>query len=319
MVCGNETTDGNYICEECRRPKSKNTGPVKVKIKKCPNCGRVMHVNWDDIDKLDVPKSVLEKVVGLSVEGITTSGDERNIRVSYSGRLIENDENVTGELIIQVSSVTCPTCARKLGNYYEATVQIRGRSGEEKKAIDYLSSLVEASKSEGVFITRVEQKKEGYDVLLSDKKFARAAAKKVIEKFGGTTKETSHLVGLKDGNELYRVTISIRIPTFKRGDVIQLENELFMVKLIKGETLVLLNLKSGSARNVKFRDLKGYSVFTAKEHIREARVLYRQGNTAYIMDPFDFKEKAIINDGKSDSIKVVKVGEELIGIRDSLL
>ncbi|MEM0128386.1 MAG: NMD3-related protein [Thermoplasmatales archaeon] len=317
MVCGKETGSSQYICDECSRPRESHDGITRIKIRKCPNCGRVMYKAWDDIDRDNVPKSILENALGLSVKEFSTSGDERNIRIKYIVNSKEKDESLEESLVVQVSSSTCPMCTKKLGNYYEATIQIRGALEGEKDVIKYIDMLVEHSPSGDVFITRIDRRKEGHDVLLSDKKFARAAARKAIERFGGTLKETSHLVGLKDGNELYRITISMRLPDFKRGDVISLADRLFMVKLIRGDILTLVDIRAGSALKMKFRDLENYSVFSAKENIREARVLYRQGDTAYVMDPFDFKEKAVLSKGDSKAITVIKIGEELIAIEST--
>jgi len=269
--------------------------------------------SWGDVDGDDIPSSIVEKVYHVKEGDIVTSGDERNLRVSFSGISQDSGTRVEGTFLLQISSSTCPVCARKLGNYYEAIIQVRGGTGNLREALDFIVKTVDSSPSRDVFITRIDRLREGYDVLISDKKFARAAVKRTAERFGGTTKETSHLVGLKDGNELYRITLSLRLPDFREGDIVSLSSGFFIVKRIRGDILTFVNIKTGTTVQSKLRDMKDYSVLTS-DNIREARVLYRQGKTAYILDPFDFREKAVLDSSSSQSIRVAKIGDELLVI-----
>ncbi|MGC8645770.1 MAG: NMD3-related protein [Thermoplasmata archaeon] len=317
MVCGKETGSARPVCDECSKPKSTRREMVRVKVKRCPSCGSIMLHSWGDVDSRNIAASVVDRSFHVKGGEITTSGDERNLRVSYRGFSEELGKEIEGAFLLQISSSTCPVCTRKLGNYYEAVIQVRGGTGNLRDALSFIVKSVENAESRDVFITRIDSLKEGYDVLVSDKKYARAMVKRTAERFGGEVKETSHLVGLKDGNELYRITLSLRLPNFKRGDIVSLSSGLFIVKRIKGDVLTFVNIRTGSAFQSKFRDLGDYSVFSASESIREARVLYRQGNTAYILDPFDFREKAVLDSGSSTSIRVARIGDELLVINDN--
>jgi NMD protein affecting ribosome stability and mRNA decay len=260
----------------------------------------------------DVISSVIETVFGVREPSFEVSGDEYNRKISFEGISEKNGEERKGQFFLHTSLSTCPVCAKRLGNYYEAIIQLRGEKGERLDfVLKHLLQAIEEAPSKEVFLTKMDRIKEGYDLLLSDKQYARAIARKALEHFGGTYKETSHLVGMKKGSELYRITVSIRIPNFQKLDVISVDKELYLVVSIKSDIVTLISFKTKSREKKKLQDLEGYSVYKTGESIKEADVLYRQGDTAYILDPFDFKEKAVIDSEGRERLRVIRVEEEI--------
>jgi nonsense-mediated mRNA decay protein 3 len=285
-----------------------------VKIKKCPHCHSILLGQWSDgaMKERDIVTTIIESVFGVREPSFDVSGDEYNRKVSFKGISIKNGEKREGQFFIHTSLSTCPVCTRKLGNYYEAILQLRGERGERLEHIlKTLLEAIEEAPSKDVFLTKMERIKEGYDLFLSDKQYARAIARKIIERFGGTFKETSHLVGMKKGTELYRITVSIRIPNFQKSDVIRTGNDLYLVVSIKSDLATLINIRTKSREKKKLQDLDDHLVYKTGESVKETDVLYRQGDTAYILDPFDFKEKAVIDPGDKDKIRVLKVDDEI--------
>ncbi|MGC8562115.1 MAG: NMD3-related protein [Thermoplasmata archaeon] len=317
IVCGKDVDRSTIICEDCRK-KTTTDGFVKsIKIKKCPNCGSIFFGNWNDksVSEEEIITSILKNVFNLKDTTFNASGDEYNRKITFSGISTQNGEPKDGQFFLQTSLSTCPVCTKKLGNYYEAIIQLRGEKGERLDSIlEYLVRLVEEAPSRDVFLTKMDRIKEGYDLYLSDKQYSRAIARKVIDRFGGTFKETSHLVGMKKGTELYRITVSIRIPDFQKSDILGIDDNLFLVKSIKGDIVTLLKFNGKSMQKTKFQDLEDYKVFRDESDVREADVLYRQGDTAYILDPFDFTERAVVYSGKSDKVRVVRIGEEVLAV-----
>lgn len=257
-------------------------------------------------------RSIIENLFGISEPSLDVSGDEYNRKISYDGISSKKGEHVKGQFFLHTSLSTCPVCTRKLGNYYEAILQLRGERGEHLDSIlKVLLDAVEEAPSKSVFLTKMERIKEGYDLFLSDKQYTRAMARRVVERYGGTFKETSHLVGMKKGTELYRITVSIRIPDFEKNDVIGVGKELYLVVAIKTDLATLINIRTKSREKIKLQDMKDHLVYRKGERVRETDVLYRQGNTAYILDPFDFKEKAVIAPNEKDRVKVLKIDDEI--------
>ncbi len=317
IVCGKEVDRSTIICEDCKSVTSADGFVKSIKIKRCPNCGSVFLGGWTEksAKEDDVITSVLHDVFSLRESKFQISGDEYNRKVTFNGISSQNGENKEGQFFLQTSLSTCPVCTKKLGNYYEAIIQLRGDRGERLDSIlEFLIGLIEGSPSRDVFLTKMDRIKEGYDLYLSEKQYARGAARKVIDRFGGTLKETSHLVGMKKGTELYRITVSIRIPNFQRSDILEMKNKLYVVMSIRGDLVTLLKFDGKSREKFKLQDLEEYKVYRNDDDVREADVLYRQGHTAYILDPFDFKERAVVYSDKSNKVRVIKVGDEVLAV-----
>ena len=269
---------------------------------------------WSEksIKEDDVINSVIESVFNITEPSFEVSGDEYNRKISYEGISSKDGEQRKGQFFLHTSLSTCPVCTKKLGNYHEAILQLRGEKGERQDFIlSYLVDLVDNAQSKDVFLTKMDRIKEGYDLFLSDKQFVRSMARKAIDRFGGSFKETSHLVGMKNGTELYRITVSVRIPNFQKGDVLKTDKNLYLVVSIKADLVTLISFASRSRSKKKLEDLEDRTVYRNGEDIKEAEILYREGKTAYIMDPFDFKEKAVVDADGSARLKVVRVDEEL--------
>lgn len=317
IVCGKEVDRSTIICEECKRETAADGFVKSIKIKRCPNCGSVFLGGWTNksAKEDEVITSLLHDVFNLRDSSFKVSGDEYNRKVTFSGNSSRSGEHKEGQFFLQTSLSTCPVCTKKLGNYYEAIIQLRGDKGERLDSIlDFMMGLIEGAPSRDVFLTKMDKIKEGYDLYLSEKQYARGMAKKVIDRFGGTLKETSHLVGMKKGTELYRITVSIRIPSFQKSDIIEMSNNLFVVMSIKGDLVTLLKFDGKSREKFKLQDIKDYKVYRNENDVREADVLYRQGHTAYILDPFDFTERAVVYSDKPNKVRVIKVRDEVLAV-----
>ena len=79
------------------------------------------------------------------------------------------------------------------------------------------------------FVTKEGPVTGGWDLQLGSKALARTWARKLVRRFGGTTKETSTLVGMREGSEVTRLTLSYRKPAYGLGDVIRLKREYWLV------------------------------------------------------------------------------------------
>tara|TARA_Y100000310_G_C20633216_1_gene789752 strand:- start:601 stop:945 length:345 start_codon:yes stop_codon:yes gene_type:complete len=94
-------------------------------------------------------------------------------------------------------------------NYFEAIIQIRPENDE---VINFILKRVE--KREGVFISKIDPKKEGVDFYISSQRFATALGKKLKTAFKkGTLKITRSLFSKSrsTGKNIYRVTVLFRV------------------------------------------------------------------------------------------------------------
>jgi nonsense-mediated mRNA decay protein 3 len=110
-----------------------------------------------------------------------------------------------------VNRIVCPNCSRRYCGYYEAIIQIRGNYDES--VLKFVEDSVDevTDKFEKGFITKVEKVVGGFDYYLGSKNLACKIAEQMKKKFNAEIKKSYKLVTEKDGQEIYRTNISVRI------------------------------------------------------------------------------------------------------------
>lgn len=156
---------------------------------------------------------------------------------------------------IKVTLELCLDCSRKAGGFFEAILQLRGRHDLTKSgAPSILEKLTDEQRSH---ITSIKNLKKGTDVYFAKTAVAKKSARQILEKFGGTIKESAHLHTMdKSGKNVYRVTISLRLPQFMKNDVIKLEGHTYQVVGFGGGRASLFDLESRSRHSAAFKSLE---------------------------------------------------------------
>ena len=262
--CGEPLQDG--ICDSCtRQTYALLEKPILLKLRTCPEClaADTGH-GWS-------PPGEVEKKGLLNVAGEMIKSE---LKIPQPGRLLELEIEPLGydeymvdfklKVRVDVDGVTvdregrarvktrrslCDSCSRAAGSYYEATIQFRARdrkpdSKEIEKFVEIIYPIIDEQRERGdqkSFVTDVYELKEGVDFLIGSAKVARRIATRIASEFGADIIETSTLAGRKDGRELYRITISIKLPRFQAGDVVSSGKNLMVVekagKRLKGYML----------------------------------------------------------------------------------
>ncbi|MBS3165921.1 hypothetical protein J4444_02255 [Candidatus Woesearchaeota archaeon] len=133
--------------------------------------------------------------------------------------------------------------------YYEAIIQLRDI---EQEVYDFSIEQIEKGK---IHIAKVEDVKGGVDIYLADRDFAKTLGKKLQLKFGGKLLLSASLYGIKDGREIFRVTILFREVTFVKGDRVDYKGDECIVKTVAKE-IVLQHIKSGKIVHVKYKEME---------------------------------------------------------------
>ena len=102
---------------------------------------------------------------------------------------------------IPLEKKLCLECGRLAGQYHEAIIQIRGEPARKEKTLARLTKLLAGS------IAKVEEKKEGVNLLVLTKQQAFAA----LSSLGLRYSLAHKLVGVKQGKRVYKTTILIRV------------------------------------------------------------------------------------------------------------
>ncbi len=298
------------ICESCFRERTElSILPDRIQQTRCPKCGldmvgsRWSHMDRDDLhharvqEVLDVHEKASSISTGLLAEPIDERATRLNVQVSGSieGFVFEAEH----EAILQTSDGVCPTCTRRAGHYYEATMQLRsaGRRLEEdevtalRATLDDLLARIEPNPM--FFITEEGAVTGGWDLQLGSKALAKQWARHLIDRYGGQAKESSTVIGHRDGEEVSRLTVLYRKPAYSLGDVLRYSGALWRVDAWRKEGPMLLSLDRRERRSTTWRDLEKSVVLSrTAEHV-ETEVLRRDDSAIDVLDPRDWQVRTI--------------------------
>ena len=206
FLCGKKTDDLiEGYCEECYNKEFNLIEvPKEIKLVRCSKCDRTRYKNqWMDKEIDELLKDKV-KVLGRNVKIKIKIND--NVHVIAKGYLkgsktVKEEEH---EIIIKIKKIVCQDCSRRTGGYYEAIIQLRGKTTEAMDFID--DNIIRENQT-----FRVEKVKNGLDIYLADKKFANRLTNDVKKKFNAKIKKNYKLVTRKKGKDIYRSVMLVRI------------------------------------------------------------------------------------------------------------
>ena len=132
--------------------------------------------------------------------------------------------------------------------YYEAILQLRD---VDEEVIDFAEDEIERVKLK---VAKTVPFKNGIDYYLSNNSLTRALGKRLKERFGGDTKVTSSLWGVKKDREVYRVTVLFRGVPFKKNEIVIYDGEEYKVVSLRKD-IFLQNVKHGKKVHLRYDDM----------------------------------------------------------------
>ena len=132
--------------------------------------------------------------------------------------------------------------------YFEAILQLRD---VEKEVIDFVEDEIERVK---LTVAKTVPFKNGIDYYLSSNSLTRALGKRLKERFGGDTKVTSSLWGVKKDREVYRVTVLFRGVPFKKNDIVIYEGDEYKIISLRKD-IFIQEVKTGKKAHVRYNDM----------------------------------------------------------------
>lgn len=330
--CGNETNKIiDSVCKECfLKTFELFQAPLVIHVKICPRCGAFRQKNrWLDGQTLEeiINRHILEFLcvyektqdvsIGIHVHEMTPHMYAAYIDVRGTVDGIEVYKDFKTE--VRLKREACDMCSRQAGGYFEAVVQLRALNrhisdSEMKEGKKTISETVETDRKKGdklAFITEYVQLKEGGDFYIGSTSAARHACSKIVEEMGGSLAESYTLVGMKEGKENYRTTFLIRLPEFRKGDVILYENKLIEIKKSSKRTSGK-DLTNGSNFLIKTEELKNIQKLgNVYEDFKTTILVDEEENALLILDPETYEtvtipKPAAFNKEPGSEIKVFK-------------
>lgn len=234
VVCGRTDlplTDGECAACAAKRLPLVSTPEHALRVV-CPTCGsRLVRAHWEPNeagerlthDDLVAFLEIHPEVGVRRVQWTETGGNrlqaEMEGAVELRFRGLEFVRRVV--LTVRTEHRTCPTCSRRSGRFYTAVIQLRATlDAPRESAVDRRQRLEaawdalepEMRKPWREALSWKEPLPEGWDIYLTDTLAARSIARLIKARLGAQLKESATLWGRKDGHDVYRTTLCLRLP-----------------------------------------------------------------------------------------------------------
>ena len=304
VECGKKTEKlYNGLCLDCYlRSKKFFHFPSRIVVRVCRNCGAYkIDGEW----RHESLEKIVEEYIRKNIKGI-----DCNLEIDFEKGIARCTGNFEGRKIVEegrfeivIRKRLCEKCSLMKGGYFEAILQIRKKNLSkkmEKEMEDIIKKRVEDANS---FIMKKERVEEGLNYYIGSKKVAHSIARELKNVYKAEYKSSSSLVGMKDGVEVYRDTYLIRLPDYKIGTFIKLNDMVYRIESI-GRKIELLSLE-GNKRYIYKDEMKKAKIMDLKE--RDAIILHEEKNGTYVMDLETYKTYFVNKTGKEkDKIKIVE-------------
>ncbi len=295
LECGKREAKYDGLCEECFLKKTRFTDlPRHIDMVMCPHCHAIKFGgHWESVSMEDAIFVLVDRNLKflheydsytLNVEHGAMEGEFAvlaTIDIKYRGLTTQEIH----EILFDVKYESCPRCNRYFGNYFEAILQLRGmRDYEVSELLNFVHSQVAhyAEKNLDLFITKEVEKKEGWDFYLSDKREARKIARDLARTYGAEIKKSPKIVGRKDGQDIYRVTYSVRLPPYRSGDIVVVDGAYYELESINGHFITAQDIVELRKKHI---DTRRHDVVLVREknEIEEMMVIYQDGDNVQLL------------------------------------
>ncbi len=338
VECGSEVgslRDG--LCEECFVEKHVDVDiedPIEIEV--CSKCGSIRKgKNWlkrPDIqsvmlDRIENALSFSSAVDTFSFEVEFEEGDPRNIHADIKVDMkigdLSTEKYLSTNIVLKKDQ--CLDCSRREGNYYEAVLQVRPSKKEmtpeqKEKVIRTVHERIEKDRKEerDVFITAEKEIHGGLDFYLSDKRVSKNLSYDIAEEFGGMVTTSSELAGREDGQNVYRMTYSVRLPPYEEGDFIALKGDIYRVKKTRSgsDPVTVRDLKNNKITTLDKEEMKEADIYGGDELIMKAVVVSEEEKEIQVLNPETYETETLIKPEGSptgkEEVEVIKVKKRLI-------
>ncbi len=334
--CGKEAAIFyDNVCAQCFIGNKKLIeAPDVVYSRICPTCGSVLRKGkWisresenETIiecvkDNLEINRDATSLELVLSPAKIDYSRYRVHIdaKASISGAHIEAERDVE----VRINWETCGTCSRISGGYFEGIVQVRADKRiptveELERCREIASDVAARAQEKGdrlAFIAKTEELDEGVDLYVGSSRLGKQICRTIIESFGGKFSESPKLVGQKNGEDLYRITYSLRLPEFMRGDIVAVDGRAIEIQSC-GKHVSGIDIETGKRFIESFGNILEVKKLGRREDAVPAVLVSDEGKTIQVMDPETYETVTImrpqfLSAEPGNEVKVIKTSMRL--------
>lgn len=337
VECGSEVDDlKDGLCLECYMDKNVKVDiedPIEIDI--CPTCGGVRRgEDWIQkpdfetmmLDRIEEALSISDKIDRSSFRVEFDESDPTNIGANIELKLVsgEVEKEFYLETNIVLKKEQCKNCSKREGDYFEAILQIRptkeDMTEEQKEIVKKMvhdKTKVEKGEKKDVFVTFEKEIHGGLDFYMSDKRVTKNLSYEIADVFGADVKSSSELAGREDGQNVYRMTYSVRLPAYEKEDFIEVEGKIYRIKNTTSGSgpVQVFDLEENRITTIDKEKVKEGEVHGGEELIEEAVVVSEKEDEFQIMDPETYETKTLLKpegySGDKEEVKVVRIRRKL--------
>lgn len=303
--CG-KPYEGLGVCANCYLAQKKLfKAPSLIEIKICPKCNAVYRMNkWRE---MNLSEAIQEAVK----EELKIDSEARNAQIEIYPERIDSytwkadarisadlkDKKVSEQISIKVrvKRDACERCSRIAARYYSAIIQIRGEGRTPTKeelararkiAFDAIQRLMQSG-DELAFISEEKEVEEGLDLYIGTLAAGKQISKAIAEQMGGKLSHSPKLMGKREGKEMYRVTYSIRLPEFLKGDIVAIDGDVVEVKKLDKQ-LIGIDLRTGARYSKQRDELKNIAKIGSIADRKKTVLIVASETEIQILDPDTF-------------------------------
>jgi len=333
VECGSEDQifrDG--VCKNCYvKTHTFTSGPDIIDLPFCVNCNSYKLKNtWINELLGDALRRLVKNTFKISRElekvDINTKCKEVKDGLAcqvFISSLLDNLEiNEEHSIHVRLKRGVCDVCSKQSGGYYEAIVQIRADKkkltrNELDDICKFVENLVENLQEKGnrsLFIADMWEGHGGLDFYISERSPGLVIAKKLQERYGGTIKQSSKEVGVKEGKQMFRMTYLIRISPYKKGDFLKHNDMFFHILSTYGNKAKIVDLSNWEKAAVDIKEIEESRILGGEELIVEMILVSQTKEEVQVMDPKTYEIEILRKpkpvDFKKEKIKVLKTDSQ---------
>jgi len=296
VKCGKQAAENlKGLCPDCYiKSKRIFSLPHKLDLEKCSHCGSYkIDTGWGRGP--DTSQLILRKKITLDPHitnpDIKIGTKQKSWRIHCRGNIYGTEVSEKYSLPIKIHITACPRCSMIMGGYYEAILQIRGTHRDipcdQKTMIhNIITKKITDSRDPKAFITKIDEIPQGIDYYLGEQHIAESLTRTLKHRLHATTKKSVTLAGVKDGQNVYRVTHLLRLPPCNIKDFIKFQDTLYQVLDMKTQVM-LRNLYSGEIRSISYKELSLVDIIHPE--IKNALIISETKKELQIMDSDTYK------------------------------
>jgi nonsense-mediated mRNA decay protein 3 len=290
------------VCIKCYLLNKKfSKGPEILDLPVCVHCqGYKFKNTWTNDLLDDILRRIIKNNFKISKElqnidiNIDFNETPRGLecKVYISGLIQEKEINEEHDLLIRLRKTVCEVCSRQFGGYHEAIIQVRTEkrkfSKEEliniKATVETIIENMQGKGNRTLFIADIAEEHGGLDFYISDKNAAFNISKMLLNKYGGIIKQSSTNTGMKDSKQIYKMTYLVRIPPYKKGDYLQIDDNYFQIKYLQTNKIKLINLLTWVESSTDLKNLEKARIFGGQNLLREMIIVSQTKSELQLMD-----------------------------------